>query len=339
MQRLTERLIAYQEDAGSNSDESMQAEVDSEEDAQANQPDVEVDPHDETQDEPNNHSEENDQAWETVGETDQDGETCGEQPTRKSILNLIATKWTEDENLADLSSTSSSQKKKQTPPQPVPGSSSSLTPRSILRSLSYRRLHSNMAIMEINSQMSWRTDSSLYYLRNGRPGPAKLRRRHSDPGNPYEFPNPIDDARAKRDTFPSEEVDPDWRHALQETGKAGHWMMEEFSENHLAERKFAQALAATPEKHLEGCYHGVLRDLNALRTDNHLLAQSQANLTAKLKSLKTETLKLEAYIESVANQNYELKEFLDAQAEENPELKELLDTKPGGKLETESTDS
>jgi hypothetical protein len=122
-----------------------------------------------------------------------DDEIPDQQLPRESMLHFIGSNWTRDESLADISSTASAEKKKKVLPLPVRGSSSSLTPRPIPRSTSYRRLNSNIAMREILSEVSWRTDSSLYYLENGRLGPAKPRRRNSDPGNPYQFPNPIDE--------------------------------------------------------------------------------------------------------------------------------------------------
>jgi hypothetical protein len=77
---------------------------------------------------------------------------------------------------------------------------------------------------------------------------------------PTNFPTQSTNIRAKRNVFPLEEVNPDWKHAMHETGKAGHWIMDEFSEDHMAERKFTQTMIYTPEQHLAGSYQVVVQD-------------------------------------------------------------------------------
>ncbi len=154
------------------------------------------------------------------------------QPPRASLLKYVSGKWLDANSIADTNSTITCAKIEAMPLR----RSSSIH---AIGDPSYQQWSEiNDAVQHIHSLPDSRSGSPLYYIDNGRPRSPKGRRILHGQGHGYccghAQAQPVEG-----NVFPvTETVHPDWRvHAL-ERNQASYWSMEDFSEQHLAERLF-----------------------------------------------------------------------------------------------------
>ena len=198
----------------------------------------------------------------------------------KSLLQYVSATWEDNESIADTNSTTTRVKLQALGAQ----ESSSIHAKGDPSCTHNSRV--NDAVQHIYSVPDFRSEPSLYYLDSGRLGSTNPRKRLHGLSHPYRYGS----SRAQPvpgNTFPiTEAVDPDWRlHALGRN-RAGHWSMEDFSEQHLADRLFYNANIIAPVDHLAGSQRAAAQDLEAMHLNNQALKASSAKAEANANQLE-----------------------------------------------------
>lgn len=192
------------------------------------------------------------------------------QVPKASLLEYVSGRWLDADSIADTNSTITRAQIEATAPR----ESSSIH---AIGDPSYRpRPEINDAVQHIYSLPDSRSGSSLYYLEGGRPISPKKRKILHDQGHRYCCGNPLAEP-VPGNVFPvTETVHPDWRiHALGRN-RAGHWSLQDLSEQHLTERLFYNAKIRTPSEQLQGSQKAAAQDLESLRLENLALKISSA---------------------------------------------------------------
>ena len=215
------------------------------------------------------------------------------QGATKSLLQYVSATWEDDESIADTNSTRTRVKLQAMGPQ----ESSSVHAKN---DPSYKRNSPvNDAVQQIYSVPDPRSEPSLYYLDNGRLRSTNPREKQDGQSHPYRYGS----SRARPvpgNIFPvTETVGPDWRlHALGRN-KAGHWSMQDFSEQHLADRLFYNANIIAPVDHLAGSQKAAAQDLKAIHMENQALRQSSSRTIAKADHLEMHIRKLHRELKEI----------------------------------------
>ena len=134
----------------------------------------------------------------------------------------------------------------------------------------------NDAVQYIYSLPDSRSGSSLYYLEGGRPTSPKARKILHEQGHHYCCGNPLAEP-VPGNVFPvTETVHPDWRYHALGRNYAGHWSLQDLTEQHLTERLFYNAKIRTPNEHLQGSHKAAAQDLEAIHMENYALKVSSS---------------------------------------------------------------
>ena len=232
----------------------------------------------------------------------------------KSLLQYVSATWEDDESIADTNSTRTRVKLQAMAPQ----ESSSVHAKN---DPSYKRnTRINDAVQHIYSVPDPRSAPSLYYLDNGRLRSTNPQEAHHGQTHPYRYGS----SRARPvpgNIFPvTETVDPDWRLQALGRNKAGHWSMQDFTEQHLADRLFYNANIIAPIDHLVGSNKAVVQDLDAMHMENQALRASSAASDANSKRLEEYVGNLRRRLEEIEEDIDTLRSTLDGRSDTVDEL-------------------
>lgn len=229
----------------------------------------------------------------------------------KSMLQYLPVTWTEQDSLADTDSTMTSGRARglnTTTSKPPDARNDNCVDR--LRSL--LRADYNNAVQRVDSDMSSRSSSSFFYLESGQLDRNRTRPIQHDRGYPYCCPNPGEIEHGKRNVFLPENVHPDWRVQALVRKKAGHRSIQDFSEQHLADRLFYNAHIRSPTEHLEGSQKAAVQDLRALYIENNLLRYSTAQAMANAEQAQVRAQTLHGKIEKIEQEIEAMRAMFDA---------------------------
>jgi hypothetical protein len=251
----------------------------------------------------------------TISNTPQDqslqqvGTRAAQDPA--SMLQYLPVTWTEQDSLADTDSTMTSGRARDlntTTSKPPDARNDNSVGR--LRSL--LRADYNNAVQRLDSDVSSRSGSAFFYLESGQLDRNRTRPIQHDRGYPYCCPNPREIEHGKRNVFLPENAQSDWRVQALERNQAGHRSMQDFSEQHLADRLFYNAHIRSPTEHLEGSQKAALQDLRALYMENNLLRHSTAQAMANSEHAQVRAQTLYGKIEKIEQEIEAMRAMFDA---------------------------
>ena len=226
----------------------------------------------------------------------------------KSLLHFISPKWIDNESLADTNSTVTRAKHQVPAPQPsssvhaIGDPSHQTVPRH------------NDAVQYVHSIPDTRSEVSLYYLENSRLGSPKQERILYEQGHGYRYGDP----RAQPvdgNVFPvTEVVHPDWHaHALGRL-RAGYWSMQDFSEQHLADRLFHNAQIIPAAEHLRGSQKAAVQELQAACMLNSARRGTSSTAIAKAEHFEHKAQALQMKVQEVEKEVEAMRSLLDTES-------------------------